>query len=76
MIPTCRSVYSIYRVARFIVRQIMKEMNKRLLVREDDEQVSLVKYDKNVQILNSTLLSYKIQAYGYIKLNIELDSHP
>lgn len=42
------------------------------LLQEDQDTISLIKYDKQVKILNSKVLEFDITAYGYIKLNIKL----
>ena len=42
------------------------------LLLEEDGSLSLIKYDKNIEILGTNVIGFKIGAFGYVKLNLRL----
>lgn len=49
---------------------------KERLLLEEDGSLSLIKYDKEVTILKTNIIGFKIGVFGYFKLNLKLFQSP
>ena len=43
---------------------------------EKDGSLTIIKYEKNVKLLQTNIIGFKIRVYGYAKLNINLHQDP
>lgn len=46
------------------------------LLLEEDGSLSLIKYEKDIKILSTNVLGFKIKAFGYMKVNLNLYQDP
>ena len=56
--------------------ELDSEVEPARLLLEEDGSLSLIKFDKDIKLVSTNVLGFKVLAYGYTKLNLNLHQDP